>query len=46
MNPHNIPSLTPSHILKATKFLVKILQSKFLVTRAKIIFKKEGSHFF
>ena len=32
------PFLTPSHLLKVTKFLVKIFQFKFLVMTEKNIF--------
>ena len=39
MNPHNnFLSLTPSHLLKLTKFFVKIYQFKFLLMAEKNIF--------
>ena len=41
MNPQNIGiflSLTPSYLLKVTKFLVKIYQFKFLIMTEKNIF--------
>ena len=35
VNPHNFSSLTPSHLLKVTKFLVKTSQFKFLIMTEK-----------
>ena len=35
-----VSSLTPSYLLKVTKFFVKIPQSEFLVMTEKNIFKK------